>query len=139
SALAHAHANGVVHGDVTPGNILFTAVGLPLLADLGVARLRGDLAALDGTRCTPEYVDPAVAAGSVPGPPSDVFMLAAVAVHALTGAPVWRGATPDDLVAAAAAGDVGDLAGRLRTAGVPAEVAAVVLRGASADPVQRGS
>lgn len=139
SALAHAHANGVVHGDVTPGNILFTADGLPLLADLGVARLRGDSAALDGTRCTPEYVDPAVAAGSVPRPPSDVFMLAAVAVHALTGAPIWAGATADERLQAAADGDVGDLAGRLHAAAVPDTVAAVVLRGASVDPTLRGS
>src|SRR5579859_2966436 len=139
SALAHAHANGVVHGDVTPGNILFTSAGLPLLADLGVARLRGDAAALDGTRCTPEYVDPAVAAGCVPGPPSDVFMLAAVAVHALTGTPVWRGATADDKVAAAAAGAIGDVADRLRVAAVPDEVAAVVARGVSLDPAARGT
>ncbi|MDT4938933.1 MAG: eukaryotic-like serine/threonine-protein kinase [Pseudonocardiales bacterium] len=139
SALAHAHAHGVVHGDVTPGNILFTSAGLPLLADLGVARLRGDLAVVDGTRCTPAYVDPAVAAGSVPGPPSDVFMVAAVAVHALTGAPVWAGDSSDEILEAAATGDAGDLAGRLRAAHVPEAVAAVVLRATSADPANRGS
>jgi len=35
AALAYAHNEGVVHGDVTPANVLFTEIGLPLLADLG--------------------------------------------------------------------------------------------------------
>ena len=38
-ALAEVHARGVVHGDVTPANVLFAADGRPVLADLGVARL----------------------------------------------------------------------------------------------------
>src|SRR3954471_15951956 len=42
AALAYLHGEGVVHGDVSPGNILFTAAGVPLLADVGVARLTGD-------------------------------------------------------------------------------------------------
>src|SRR5579875_1123480 len=82
AALAYAHQRGIVHGDVSSANILFTDLGLPLLADLGVARLRGDAAAV---RTTPAYVDPVVAAGSMPMPTSDVFMLGAVALHALTG------------------------------------------------------
>ncbi|MDI2037326.1 serine/threonine protein kinase [Paenarthrobacter nitroguajacolicus] len=41
-ALSYLHANGVVHGDVSPGNVLFTAVGMPLLADLGLAARLGD-------------------------------------------------------------------------------------------------
>ena len=41
AALAHAHDNGVVHGDLSPGNIVFTAEGRPVLTDLGVARVLG--------------------------------------------------------------------------------------------------
>ncbi|MGH3240788.1 MAG: serine/threonine-protein kinase [Spirillospora sp.] len=36
SALAIAHRNGIVHGGVTPGNVLFRATGEPVLADFGV-------------------------------------------------------------------------------------------------------
>ena len=40
--LAYLHGRGFTHGDVSPGNVLFTAHGKPLLADLGVARMVGD-------------------------------------------------------------------------------------------------
>ena len=71
--------------------MLFTADGMPLLADLGVARLAGpSLAAVDGTA---EYVDPAVAAGATPAPASDVWALAAVCHHLLAGTPPHDGVT----------------------------------------------
>src|ERR1700722_19755611 len=41
AALAAAHASDLVHGDITPANILFTADGRPLLADFGVAQALG--------------------------------------------------------------------------------------------------
>ena len=82
AALAHAHENGVVHGDLSPGNIVFTAEGRPVLTDLGVARVLGETAAEE---VTPAYVDPVVARGGAPGPASDVFGVAAAAFHALTG------------------------------------------------------
>ncbi len=134
AALAYAHNEGVVHGDVTPANVLFTEIGLPLLADLGVARIVGDTAP---ARSTPAYVDPSVAAGCAPGAASDVFMLAAVAVHALTGTPVWTGVTPEDTLARAAAGDVGDLPGRL--AQLPSDLAAVLERALRIEPHLRGN
>ncbi len=128
AALAYAHNEGVVHGDVTPANVLFTEPGLPLLADLGVARIVGDTAP---ARSTPAYVDPAVAAGCAPGAPSDVFMLAAVALHALTGTPVWSGATPAEMLAQAAAGEL-DVADRL--CGIPFDMAALLERALSVEP-----
>ena len=96
-----------------PANILFTGGGVPLLADLGVARLTGDDSDAEST---PAYVDPTVAAGCVPGPPSDVFMLGAVALHALTGdAAVAGRARPDEVLDAGARGR----ARRRRRAGWP--------------------
>ena len=44
--------------------------------------------------------------GTCPGPPTDVFSLAAVAVHALRGRPLWPGATADEMIAQAAAAGV---------------------------------
>jgi eukaryotic-like serine/threonine-protein kinase len=129
AALAYAHQRGVLHGDVTPGNVLFTSIGLPMLGDLGVARIVGDSVAV---RCTPEYIDPAVARGFVPGPSSDVFMLGAIALRALTGSPVWRGTTTAGILADAAAGDLGHL--RERLAGLPPPVVAVLEQALVAEP-----
>ncbi|MGH8963541.1 MAG: serine/threonine-protein kinase, partial [Jatrophihabitantaceae bacterium] len=134
AALAYAHNAGVVHGDVTPANLLFTEVGLPLLADLGVARLCGDDSPVSST---PAYVDPAVAAGGMPAPTSDVFMLGALALHALTGDPPWSGESPDQVLAVAAAGDLGDVAARMDEAGVPEQVAEVVGRALELDGARR--
>jgi hypothetical protein len=128
AALAYAHNEGVVHGDVTPANVLFTEPGLPLLADLGVARIVGDS---EPARSTPAYIDPAVASGCAPGAPSDVFMLAAVAVHALTGTPVWPGASPAEMLVQAAAGEL-DVADRL--SGIPVDMAALLERALSVEP-----
>jgi eukaryotic-like serine/threonine-protein kinase len=129
AALAYAHQRGVLHGDVTPGNVLFTSIGLPMLGDLGVARIVGDSGAV---RCTPEYIDPAVARGFVPGPSSDVFMLGAIALRALTGSPVWRGTTTAGILADAAAGDLGHL--RERLAVLPPPVVAVLEQALVAEP-----
>jgi eukaryotic-like serine/threonine-protein kinase len=134
AALAHAHEHGVVHGDLSPGNIVFTAEGRPVLTDLGVARVLGEAAAAE---VTPAYVDPTVARGGAAGPASDVFGVAAAAFHALTGIPPWNAATPADTLAVAASGTLPDLAALAPDA--PPDLLAVVLRGLAADPHDRGS
>ncbi|HEX8093679.1 serine/threonine-protein kinase, partial [Jatrophihabitans sp.] len=85
AALAFAHSEGVLHGDVSAANILFSATGQPKLADLGVARMLVGQAGADRSLGTPAYVDPVVAAGGAAGAASDVFSLAAVALHCVTG------------------------------------------------------
>ena len=134
AALAYAHNADVVHGDVSAANIVFTAVGLPLLADLGVARLTG---AVLPARSTPAYIDPVVAAGGQPQPASDVFMLAAVALHALTGEPPWRAGTGQDALEEAARGDLAAVPARLTAAHVPAPMVAVLTAALERDPVRR--
>jgi hypothetical protein len=134
AALAHAHACGVVHGDLAPGNIVFTAEGRPVLTDLGVARVLGEAAPGE---VTPAYVDPTVARGGAPGPASDVFGVAAAAFHALTGIAPWNAATPADTLAVASAGVLPDLAEL--APGAPAALLDVVSRGLAADPHERGS
>jgi serine/threonine protein kinase len=82
-ALADLHARGLVHGNLTPGNVVFTADGRPMIADLGMSRLGGEfrteVGMIDG------YAAPEVQAGYPPQPGSDVYGLAVIAMRSLTG------------------------------------------------------
>ena len=115
-ALATVHRAGLAHGDVSPGNVLFSADGRPLLADLGVCRLVGDPdgGAVAGTA---GFVDPVVLAGAEPSPASDVYGLAAVCAAALTGrAPDPAEPDPAAWLSAAAPGAPAALVGALAAA-----------------------
>ena len=142
-AVAYLHANGFTHGDVAPGNVLFTAHGKPLLADLGVARMVADPrdasgAGTDGFR-DPSPVD-AVRAGLQPE--RDVYSVAALGWFCLTGRapepedqrpplPLLVPAVPPELAEALEAGLRSDRRGRPSAA----ELADAVFRSAPAAPV----
>lgn len=82
-ALAAVHARGLLHGDLSPGNVLFTGDGRPLLADLGLARVLGyDAGDLGGSR---GFLDPSLRHGPDAGPSTDVHGLGAVLHAALAG------------------------------------------------------
>ena len=88
--LAYAHAEGVVHRDVKPSNILLGKIGEPKLADFGIARiLEGDDGAtLTGTGMgvgTPEYMAPEQAQGKTPDGRADVYALGVVLYELITG------------------------------------------------------
>ncbi|MEC5179969.1 serine/threonine-protein kinase [Arthrobacter sp. CG_A4] len=142
-ALAYLHGNGFTHGDLSPGNVLFTAHGKPLLADLGVARMVADpgdvsQAGTDGFR-DPAPVD-AVRAGLQPE--RDVYSLAALGWYCLTGRAPEPGPqrpplpllVPDVPAALAAALEAGMHEDR-RQRPPAAEFAAAIYRSAEAAPV----
>lgn len=82
-AVAVLHAAGGTHCDISPGNVMVTADGRPLLMDLGSARLAGSGA---GTIVgTPGFVAPEVRDGDEPREASDVFSIGALAWFCLTG------------------------------------------------------
>jgi len=97
-ALADLHAAGVVHGDLAPGNILFSAGGRPLISDLGVScLLGGDAGTSDGSGSgtgagngtgsgAAGFSAPELAGGAAPSPASDVYAMAALGWFCLTGA-----------------------------------------------------
>ena len=100
-ALEHAHARGVVHRDVKPGNVMVLAepaagAGFAKLTDFGIARLAsGDgLTATGDIVGTLAYMAPEQAEGGEVGPECDVYSLALTLYEAWTGSNPVRGASP---------------------------------------------
>ncbi len=140
AALSYAHDEAVVHGDVSAANILFTTAGQPKLADLGVAHMLVGHTSPERCLGTPAYVDPVLAAGGATGAASDVFSIAAVALHCLTGSGPWQDGEPADaqaVLSRAASGVISDLDSRL--AGCPEAMAAVLRRALDPEPHRRGT
>ncbi len=101
-ALGAAHARGIVHRDVKPENVLFTATGRALLADLGIAKHfdRGAAGASQSVSLTQDGVAKGTAGYMAPeqlgdaasvGPAADVFALGATLYECLAGRPAFEG------------------------------------------------
>ena len=89
--LGYLHAKGFTHGDVSPGNVLFTGHGKPMLSDVGIARMVGDASAV-ADHGTAGFMDPAPVDAVRAGlqPERDVFSVAALGWYCLTGEPPRR-------------------------------------------------
>ncbi len=87
-ALAAAHAAGIVHGDVKPGNVLLDGSGEPKLADFGFARVTGELMQSQSSgrfEGTPTYMAPEVFLGEGTSRASDVWAFGILLYQMLTG------------------------------------------------------
>ncbi len=87
-ALDRAHARGVVHRDLKPGNVLFDDGNNAYIADFGLAKLTDATTMLSATGMmgTPAYMSPEQARGDREvGPASDIYALGAMLYHTLSG------------------------------------------------------
>jgi len=133
AGLAAAHAAGLVHRDIKPGNLLVGPGGAVKITDFGIAHAAGS-APLTRTGTligTPAYLAPERVAGASAGPASDLYSLGIVAYECLAGAPPFTG-TPMEVALAHQSQSLPPL-----PPAVPLPVAALVAELTARDPAGR--
>jgi serine/threonine-protein kinase len=137
-ALDYAHAQGVVHRDIKPDNIMLSGQEV-LVADFGVARAVSEVAEkLTATGMivgTPTYMSPEQASGdkAIDGR-SDIFALGCVLYEMLAGEPPFKGPTPQATLMMRFMGPPRPLRPLVQ---IPEHVEAAIVRSLARDPAER--
>jgi serine/threonine protein kinase len=139
AALGAAHARGLVHRDVKPGNVLLTRDGTAKLTDFGIAKAAADatggLTLTGQVLGTPRYLAPEQAAGKRATPRSDLYAVGVVLYEMLAGEPPFTGDTAMALALAHQQAPVPPLAER--RPGLPEALVATAERALEKDPARR--
>jgi serine/threonine-protein kinase PknK len=138
-ALQTAHRVGILHRDIKPGNILYTAYGEPALGDFGIAHITGAFKTATGTFTgSPAFTAPEILSGDPPSQASDVYGLGSTLFSALTGHAAFERRSGEQVVAQFLR-IATEAAPDLRESGVPDDIAAAVEKAMARDPQDRPS
>ena len=137
AALAAAHAAGVIHRDIKPGNVMVTRDGTVKVMDFGIARVLGPETAPQTSAVlgTASYLSPEQAQGGPVDARTDIYSLGAVLYEMLTGRPPFMGDTPV-AVAYKQVNETPVVPSQLNP-DVPARLDAVVMKALSKNPSNR--
>jgi eukaryotic-like serine/threonine-protein kinase len=138
SALDGAHAAGVIHRDVKPGNAIWNAATALVLVDFGIARSSIDAHGVTGTGApfgTPTYMAPEQVRGLSVTPASDTYALGVILYELLTGSVPFDQALPMDVALQHIQAAPPPL--RITRPDLPPAMEAVVQRALSKEPSER--
>ena len=130
--MAFAHARGLVHRDLKPGNVRVLPDGKVKVLDFGLARRAVDAGTSDVVRGTPYYMSPEQVSGGAVTAQSDVFSLGAMFYELLSGRRPFPGATIPAVLYSVVNDEPAPLGGDATAA-----VAAVIARAMQKDPAAR--
>jgi serine/threonine-protein kinase len=137
AALGAAHARGVVHRDIKPGNIMLLADGHAKIMDFGIARMqKSDVRTQSGTMMgSPKYMSPEQVSGHAVDHRSDVFSLGSMLYEMVAGVPPFNGNNLGQLLNAILHGTAPPPS-QFR-AGIPPPLDAVIARAMQRNPAAR--
>ena len=137
--LAAAHAQGVIHRDIKPGNIMITSRGQVKVADFGIALANQDVSAkLTNTGAfvgTPGYLSPEVCLGKMVDQRSDIFALGIVLFEMLSGRMPFHDDSPLKLMLDVVQADTPDI--RELNPDADEEIARILNKMLAKDPADR--
>ena len=136
-ALAAAHARGIVHRDVKPGNVLIGRDGRVKVVDFGIARAVAEAQmTLPGTTLgSVHYFSPEQARGETATNESDIYALGIVLFEMLTGTRPWEGDSAASVALARLSGPVPDPV--LVRPSLPTDLAAITRKALAPLPIDR--